>query len=570
MLLIVACTLSSSLIMQSMHSFRTKLSFVLRQNFPDENVDDEKDPMFSLSYDPLEIPNQVTLERDLEDILMERALRFFDKNMVSMNEKCYLVGLEDKSSLSSSTNRERAFTLEESLAELSELSGAAGLTVVGSTYQRVQSPSIEYYIGQGKTKEIARAMSKLKCTCVIFDVELTPSQQKNLELAFNQELNSKSGGSKSSQQVVKVLDRTALILDIFAQHAKTKEGQLQVQLALLTYRLPRLTNMWSHLERQSASSKGKSNGGVGLRGPGEKQLESDKREMKNKISILNRAIDSVRRHRSMHRRRRRRLGVPVVALVGYTNSGKSTLLNSITSAGVFAADMLFATLDPTTRMVRMAGLKNPDVLLTDTVGFIQKLPTNLIAAFRATLEELSEADVLIHVTDVSNETWRKQESAVLAELSNMGLSDKPVITIWNKIDAIPGKKEFLKFEAAKRAQTVALSAKTGEGMDSLIRTLETTLSSQMVPIECFLPYEAGSSLLDTLHRVSVLDEVKFMDREIFIKGRVPVFLRDQMRKMRVGSMEDDEEEDDDEDDEIDWIALAKGRHSARNAYVPTL
>eukprot|EP01036_Dinobryon_divergens_P025221 gene25222-33747_t len=562
-------TLTSSLLMQS--TFRTRLSFVLHQNFPDESVDDEKEPMFSMSYDPLEIPNQVTLERDLEDILMERALRFFDKNMVNMNEKCYLVGLEDKSLLSTLGNRDRAFTLEESLAELSELSGAAGLTVVGSTYQRVQSPSIEYYIGQGKTKEIARAMSKLKCTCVIFDVELTPSQQKNLELAFNQELNGKSGGAKS-QQYVKVLDRTALILDIFAQHAKTKEGQLQVQLALLTYRLPRLTNMWSHLERQSASSKGKSNGGVGLRGPGEKQLESDKREMKNKISILNRAIDSVRRHRSMHRRRRRRLGVPVVALVGYTNSGKSTLLNSISSAGVFAADMLFATLDPTTRMVRMPGLKNPDVLLTDTVGFIQKLPTNLIAAFRATLEELSEADVLIHVTDVSNETWRKQEAAVLSELSNMGLSDKPVITIWNKIDAIPGKKEFLKFEAAKRAQTVALSAKTGEGIDSLIKTLETTLSSQMVPVECFLPYEAGSSLLDTLHRVSVLDEVKFMDREIFIKGRVPVFLRDQIRKMRIGSMEDggEDEDDEDEDEEIDWIALAKGRHSARNAFLPTL
>lgn len=258
-------------------------------------------------------------------------------------------------------------------------------------------------------------------SCVIFDAELTPSQQKNLEVVLNEKT---TKNNKNNQKNIKVIDRTALILDIFAQHAKTKEGQLQVQLALLTYRLPRLTNMWSHLERQSAAAKGRSNGGVGLRGPGEKQLESDKRQMQTKISALNKAIDSVRTHRSKHRYKRRQLGVPVIALVGYTNSGKSTLLNSFTKkvsnkdstdthisddSGVFVADMLFATLDPTTRMIRAPGLKNPDILITDTVGFIQKLPTNLIAAFRATLEEISEADVLFHVTDLTNDAWRKQE-----------------------------------------------------------------------------------------------------------------------------------------------------------------
>lgn len=302
--------------------------------------------MFSVSYDPLEVPSQKMRDRDLEDLLRQRSKRFFDSKLVRLEEKCYLVGLEDKSQYINSKLED--FTLEESLSELSELAGAAGLKVVGSTYQRVQQPNVEYYIGEGKTKEIARNMDKLKCSCVVFDTELSPSQQKNLELAFNQESNANK--NSRNRQYVKVIDRTALILDIFAQHARTKEGQLQVQLALLTYRLPRLTKMWSHLERQSSASKGKSNGGVGLRGPGEKQLESDRREMKVKISVLKKAIDSLRVHRTVHRLRRKRLGVPIAALVGYTNSGKSSLLNSVTDGGVFAADMLFATLDPTTRM----------------------------------------------------------------------------------------------------------------------------------------------------------------------------------------------------------------------------
>lgn len=295
-------------------------------------------------------------------------------------------------------------------------------------------PSIEYYIGQGKTKEIAKTMRSLKCTCVIFDSELTPSQQKNLEMILNS-----VDSSSNANYKIKVIDRTALILDIFAQHARTKEGQLQVQLALLTYRLPRLTNMWTHLERQSAGSKGRSNGGVGLRGPGEKQLETDKRQMKIKISLLNRAIDAVRRHRSAHRSRRRQLGVPVIALVGYTNAGKSSLLNTFTQTNdVFASDMLFATLDPTTRRVSMSGMQYPDMLVTDTVGFIQKLPTNLVAAFRATLEEIAEADVLLHVSDVTNPSWRKQEAAVLQELQAMGLEHKPLVRVWNKIDLVKG------------------------------------------------------------------------------------------------------------------------------------
>ena len=526
---------------------------------------------------------------------MERALRFYDEKLVRQDEKCYLVGLEDKSQ-SQVQSGAGAFTMEESLTELSELAGAAGLTVVGSTYQRVSKPSIEYYIGLGKTKDIAKAMSRNKCTCVIFDTELTPSQQKNLEIAFNTE-------KKGNEDKIKVVDRTALILDIFAQHARTKEGQLQVQLALLTYRLPRLTNMWSHLERQSAGARGKSNGGVGLRGPGEKQLESDKRQMRAKISLLNRAIDNVRRHRSQHRSRRKRLGVPVVALVGYTNAGKSTLLNSlIGEAGgnkVFVADMLFATLDPTTR--RVPGTAScPDILLTDTVGFIQKLPTNLVAAFRATLEEIAEADVLLHVADISNDAWRKQEAAVLRELTDMGLDDKPVITLWNKVDLVPERKEFLKFEAKKRGQTVAVSASTGEGMDQLKAVLQETLSAQMEPIALTLSGHEASfggaggegelsssssssggggedwrglfqeeggglksrrdSLISAMHDLGVIEEVHYGDDGVYVRGLVPTFLREQIDSfLKAGGGGGNGQG---QEEEVDWKSLAKGRHTA--------
>lgn len=524
---------------------------------------------------------------------MERALRFYDEKLVRQDEKCYLVGLEDKSQ-SQVQSGAGAFTMEESLTELSELAGAAGLTVVGSTYQRVSKPSIEYYIGLGKTKDIAKAMSRNKCTCVIFDTELTPSQQKNLEIAFNTE-------KKGNEDKIKVVDRTALILDIFAQHARTKEGQLQVQLALLTYRLPRLTNMWSHLERQSAGARGKSNGGVGLRGPGEKQLESDKRQMRAKISLLNRAIDNVRRHRSQHRSRRKRLGVPVVALVGYTNAGKSTLLNSlIGDAGgnkVFVADMLFATLDPTTR--RVPGTAScPDILLTDTVGFIQKLPTNLVAAFRATLEEIAEADVLLHVADISNDAWRKQEAAVLRELTDMGLDDKPVITLWNKVDLVPERKEFLKFEAKKRGQTVAVSASTGEGMDQLKSVLQETLSAQMEPIALTLSGHEASfggaggegelsssssggggedwrglfqeeegglqsrrdSLISAMHDLGVIEEVHYGDDGVYVRGLVPTFLREQIDSfLKAGGGGGNGQG---QEEEVDWKSLAKGRHTA--------
>eukprot|EP01035_Chromulina_nebulosa_P020537 gene20537-26637_t len=420
--------------------------------------------------------------------------------------------------------------MEESLSELSELAGAAGLAVTGSTYQRVDQSNSNYYVGPGKLREISQQMKKYKCTCVIFDAELTPSQQKHLEISFNDEINNSDKRKKS----IKVIDRTALILDIFAQHARTKEGQLQVQLALLTYRLPRLTNMWSHLERQSAGARGRSNGGVGLRGPGEKQLESDKREMKKKISVLRKSIDSVRSHRMMQRNRRKRLGLPVVALVGYTNAGKSTVLNSFSGSSVYAADVLFATLDPTTRIVTMPGLKCPNILLTDTVGFISKIPTQLVAAFRATLEEISEADVLLHVIDVSNPAWKKQEAAVLKELTNMGLTNKPIVTVWNKIDLVPEISEQFKYLASKQSQTIAISAVSGEGTDSLMPALEQALRSYLEPCECLIPFE-HSYLLDSVHVFSVLDKIEYLTDGIFISGKLPKFLKYQILSVVAGN-----------------------------------
>lgn len=336
-----------------------------------------------------------------------------------------------------------------------------------------------------------------------------------------------------------MLDRTALILDIFAQHARTREGQMQVQLALMTYRLPRLTNMWTHLERQSAGSKGRSNGGVGLRGPGEMQLESDKREMRGKISKLRESINSVRRTRATHRKRRRRLGVPVIALVGYTNAGKSSLLNYLSTSGVFAADMLFATLDPTTRIVRIPGVKIPEVLLTDTVGFVQKLPTNLVAAFRATLEEIAEADILIHVTDITNEARRKQEAAVLRELGQMGLTDTPVVTVWNKVDMVPKLSEYYKNEAKKREQTVAFSSKTGEGMEALVQALQSAIFTTLEPVELTLTYKE-INILNILYRIGVVDHVDYQDENAYVKCRVPTYLKDQLESYFAVS--DDEKE----------------------------
>ncbi|HXH20623.1 MAG TPA: GTPase HflX [Dehalococcoidia bacterium] len=321
-------------------------------------------------------------------------------------ERAYLVAVDLR-------ERRGGLSAEDSLDELALLAHTAGAEVVGRAVQRLESPNPAHYIGKGKLEEIIRARAEAGYTMVLFDDELSPSQQRNLEKALS----------------VKVLDRTALIIDIFARRAQTKEARLQVDLAQSQYLLPRLAGQWSHLERLE--------GRIGTRGPGETQLETDRRLVRNRITRLRRQIDEVRTQRSLYRRRRARQGVPVVALVGYTNAGKSTLMRALSGADVFTEDLLFATLDPVTRRIRLPS--GEQALLTDTVGFIQKLPTQLVAAFRATLEELADADVLLHVVDITHPNAAEQFESVEQTLRELDLGEKPRIIAFNKVDLVsPG------------------------------------------------------------------------------------------------------------------------------------
>jgi len=296
--------------------------------------------------------------------------------------------------------------------------------VGGQTFQKLDAINPATYIGKGKVEEIGALKEELDCNLVIFDDELLPRQQRELEEAWD----------------VKVLDRTSLILDIFAQHAHTKEGQLQVELAQYEYRLPRLTRMWTHLARQAGGGVARGGaGGVGLRGPGERQLEIDRRRIRERISQLRRELEQVRAHRRLYRQRRHQASIPVIAIVGYTNAGKSTLLNAISGAEVLVEDKLFATLDLTTRRVLLP--QGQVALFTDTVGFIQKLPTQLIAAFRATLEEINDADLLLHVIDITHPSVLLQSRVVEDTLKDLGATDVPVVIALNKVDQLGSPDE---------------------------------------------------------------------------------------------------------------------------------
>jgi GTP-binding protein HflX len=395
-------------------------------------------------------------------------------------------------------------------------------------------------------------MDQLGCTTIVFDAELSPGQQKSLENLFNRDLIQNDFLVKGGE--IKVIDRTALILDIFAQHAKTREGKLQVDLALHEYRKPRLTKMWTHLERQSGA------GGVGLRGMGESQLEIDKRLVRDRIIVLKKKIDDVQKQRSIHRRGRKRTGLPVLSIVGYTNAGKSSLLNFLTRAGVLAEPMLFATLDPTTRKVKLPGHKtHPEVLLTDTVGFIQKLPTNLVAAFRATLEEVEEADVLVHVIDVSNPSWEKQERAVLAVLSDIGIDDKPMVRVLNKIDLLdPDDAEYLKYEAALTDQSVAVSALYGDGLQDFVAVVEEALSHMLIPIEMEIPYSKGDEL-NSIHEQGNVETIDYRPNGTYVVARVPASIANRLAEYSLDKEVVPNGAKD--EDVIDWVAVGRGRHN---------
>jgi len=367
-------------------------------------------------------------------------------------ERAYLVAVEPKSG--------RGWSTQSSLDELAQLAGTAGAQVVGRTLQRLDRPNPATYIGKGKVEEIVALRQELPYDVVVFDDELSPSQQRTLEDALK----------------VKVLDRTALILDIFAGRARTREGRLQVELAQHEYLLPRLAGQWSHLERLG--------GGIGTRGPGESQLETDRRLVRTRIARLRDQIEEVRRHRQLYRRRRAKQGVNVVALVGYTNAGKSTLMNTLSGAAVLAEDRLFATLDPVTRRVELPG--GDYFLLTDTVGFIQKLPTQLVAAFRATLEELADADLLLHIVDITHPNAADQAETVEETLTELEVAEKPRLTLLNKIDLLEtpdggpvrslADLEDLRLELARtRPDALLASGERGWGLDALLERIADAL-----------------------------------------------------------------------------------------------
>lgn len=397
------------------------------------------------------------------------------------------------------------FTLDDSLRELELLAETAGLAVVGEITQNLSTPNSRTYVGSGKLDEIKMLADELDAKIILFDEELSPRHQRELE---------KELGDKKQ-----VVDRTALILDIFAQHANTREGMLQVELAQYRYRLPRLTGAWTHLARQTGGASGRSGGvgGVGLRGPGETQLEVDRREIKKKIVKLEDELDKVREHRNRHRQQRKKTNIPIVALVGYTNAGKSTLLNKLTNADIYVADQLFATLDPTTRQLELAS--GETVLLTDTVGFIQKLPTDLVAAFRATLEEIVEADLLIHMVDASHKNAQSQRLTVLETLEEIGAAEIPILTVYNKIDLL-NSEEIEELKKIAEPNSVFISALTGEGMSELAEAIAVGSYQTFVNVTVNLPYEEGR-LVSMMHEKGHVRDIQHLEDGILIEGMLP-------------------------------------------------
>ena len=419
-------------------------------------------------------------------------------NTSEIEEVAVLVGidLQDKSQL---------LTLEDSFAELELLAGTAGINVVGLLSQKLESPHPKTFIGSGKVEELKMMVEALEANLVIFDEELSPRHQRELEEILGQN--------------IKVIDRTALILDIFAQHARTREGILQVELAQYEYRLPRLTRAWTHLARQAGGGGGRAGGvgGVGLRGPGETQLEVDRREIRTRIAKLRDDLEKVREHRSRHRAHRKKTQIPVIALVGYTNAGKSTLLNQLAGADVYVADQLFATLDPTTRRLELPN--GQVVLITDTVGFIQKLPTQLVAAFRATLEEIAEADMLLHVVDITHRNAAAQAKSVLETLEEIDAGDIPIITALNKIDILHDP-ELAISKMADFPNTHAISAITGQGISELIRAIANELYENYLPIKVHLPYQEGH-LISLFHEHGHVLKMMHGKGGVLMEGMIP-------------------------------------------------
>ncbi|HAF03363.1 MAG TPA: GTPase HflX [Spartobacteria bacterium] len=434
-------------------------------------------------------------------------------------ERALLIGLE-KEGVSK-------WDLRDSMEELAELASSAGAEVVDTVTQKLRKPTAPYYIGKGKAEWIKDSLQDRQVTSVIFNDELSPAQGRNLENLLAR----------------KVLDRTQLILDIFAQRARSREGRLQIELAQLQYLLPRLTRMWHHLSRQT--------GGIGTRGPGETQLEVDRRRVQERIARLERELEAVRKTRAVQRQGRKRHQWPVAAVVGYTNAGKSTLLNLLTGADVVATDRLFATLDPTTRSLVLPNKQR--VLLTDTVGFLRKLPHTLIESFKATLEEVSEADLLIHIVDLSHPRVDEQMQAVDNVIKELDAFGKQTLIVFNKIDNLengaggsratwtgkpervdePGgesiNRELSETYVKRFPGSVAISARTGEGVDKLVQALQEALSSWRLRSRFRIPSNE-SAVIAEIHRAGHVLELKYEGDDALIVAHVPPDLAQKLER----------------------------------------
>ena len=409
-------------------------------------------------------------------------------------ERAFLIAVD--------TGDDEGWTAEDSLAELASLADTAGAQVVGAEWQNRRHADPNWYLGKGKAEELATARAETGFTLLIADDELKPNQQKSLELVVG----------------VKVLDRSGLILDIFAQHARTHEGRLQVELAQLEYQLPRLTRLWTHLSRTG--------GGIGTRGPGESQLETDRRIIRAKISKLKERVEAVRQQRETTARARDRRLVPTVAIVGYTNAGKSSMLNALAGQeAAVAEDRLFATLDPTSRSVKLGD--GQSAILTDTVGFIHKLPHQLVDAFRATLEEVTRADVLLEVVDASDRHAPEHRLTVQGVLDDLRAGDKPRLVVYNKADLLVPAAADATTSAPVVAGSVLVSAHTGFGLETLRLRLSTLLADLWEAIDVALPYTEGELLARVRERGTV--EIDYRSHDVHITGKVVPSLAGELR-----------------------------------------
>ncbi|MGC1481455.1 MAG: GTPase HflX [Chthoniobacterales bacterium] len=397
--------------------------------------------------------------------------------------------------------------LQDSLAELSQLAATAGAEVVDTFVQKLEKPTAPFYIGKGKAEEIRAASRSQRANSLIFDDELSPAQGRNLEKLTSR----------------KVLDRTQLILDIFAKRARTREGRLQIELAQLQYLLPRLTRMWTHLSRQD--------GGIGTRGPGETQLEVDRRRVQDRIARLERDLKEVRKHRTVQREGRLRQHWPVCAVVGYTNAGKSSLLNRLTGSHVLAADKLFATLDPTTRQFVLPNKQK--ILLTDTVGFIRKLPHTVIESFKATLEEVALADLLLHVVDISHPQFHEQMVAVDETIAELDARGKQTVLIFNKIDQV-ADPAIVASTLDRHPGSVGISARTGEGIEIFLDELVIRLAAWRLKISYQVP-TTDSAAVAEIHRIGHVLNSHYNDETVDLVAHVPPELKGRFTHYEVES-----------------------------------